>query len=272
MRFMLIASIVALFVGALAGCTKKVETASQTVYSPEEFLSREVSVGGNKSIRYRVFSPRNRDPELKVPVMLYLHGADDRGEDNERQLNDLAGSIGANGKNIQFVIVFPQCPKDRFWDKEIIRDAMTALEQTAKDFNGDDQRFYLAGFSLGGYGVWTTAAMHPGKFAAIIPMSGRVLPRAAERKYVDLEMLKLADAGNPYAAFAEKIGNAAIWIFHGANDNIVPVENSRRMFSAFTKNGNANVRYSELPNVGHSSIASAFSDPELYTWLANQRL
>ena len=96
----------------------------------------------------------------------------------------------------------------------MIHVAMAELDQTVKEFNGDESRLYLAGFSLGGYGVWTTAAMYPGKFAAIVPMSGRVLPRPAERKNVDPEILKLADEPDPYAAFANKIGKAPVWIFH----------------------------------------------------------
>jgi predicted peptidase len=114
--------------------------------------------------------------------------------------------------------------------------------------------------------------MYPDKFAAIVPMSGRVLPRPAERKNVDSEILKLADEPDPYAAFASKIGKTPVWIFHGANDPIVPVDNSRQMAKAFKEAGNENVRYTELENTGHVSLNSAFSNLELFEWLADQRI
>jgi pimeloyl-ACP methyl ester carboxylesterase len=203
--------------------------------------------------------------------MLYLHGSDERGDDNEGQLSGPGPILLAHPENFPFIIVFPQCPAGRFWDKEMIGRAMAALDQTVKEFDGDESRLYLAGFSLGGYGAWTTAAMYPAKFAAIVPMSGRVLPRPGERKNVAPEILELADAENPYAAFAGKLRNTPIWIFHGANDNIVPVDNSRQMAKAFKEVGNENARYTELENTGHVSLNAVFSNPELFEWLAQQQ-
>jgi len=210
-------------------------------------------------------------PGEKLPVMLYLHGSDERGADNQGQLSGPAPLIQANPQNFHFIIVFPQCPAGQFWNKDMIGVAIAELDQTIKEFNADESRLYLAGFSLGGYGVWTTAAMHPGKFAAIVPMSGRLLPRPGERANVDPEILKLVDEPNPYAAFAKKIGQTPVWIFHGSNDPIVPVDNSRQMAKAFKDAGNENARYTELENTGHVSLNAAFSEPQLFEWLAKQR-
>ena len=105
-----------------------------------------------------------------------------------------------------------------------------------------------------------------------MPMSGRVLPRPVERKNVDPEILKLADEPDPYAAFANKIGKTSVWIFHGANDPIVPIDNSRQMAKAFKDAENENARYTELENTGHVSLNAAFGNPELFEWLAKQTL
>ncbi len=241
------------------------------LFSQEIFLARQASFESEK-FRYRVFVPKDRKDGEKLPVMLYLHGSDERSDDNEGQLSGPAPTIFANPNNFRFVIVFPQCPAGRFWDKDMIERAMTALDQTVKEFNGDESRIYLAGFSLGGYGTWSTAAMYSDRFAAVVPMSGRILPRPGERKNIAAEILEFADAENPYAAFANKLRNTPIWIFHGVNDNIVPVENSIQMAKALKDAGNDYAKYTELENTGHVSLTAAFNNPELFKWLAKQRI
>ena len=250
-------------------CGLKPAAVATPSFSQDIFLSRQIDLN-SQQFRYRVFVPKDRKQGVKIPVMLYLHGSDERGVDNEGQLSGPAPAILGTPNDFRFIIVFPQCPAGRFWDKEIIERAMAELDQTVKEFDGDESRLYIAGFSLGGYGTWTTAAMYPDKFAAVVPMSGRVLTRPGERKNVAPEILQLADAERPYAAFAEKLRNTPIWIFHGANDNIVPVENSRQMAKALKEAGNENVRYTELENTGHVSLTAAFNNPELFKWLAEQ--
>ncbi|MGB7202966.1 MAG: prolyl oligopeptidase family serine peptidase [Pyrinomonadaceae bacterium] len=203
--------------------------------------------------------------------MLYLHGADDRGDDNQLQLRGLAEHIKTHPQDFQFVIVFPQCPVNRFWDKQIIWQAEDALQRAITEFDGDESRLYLAGFSLGGFGVWTRAVTHPMEFAAIVPMSGRVLPRPNERGQLGDYVLELADAPDPYAAYANRIGNVPIWIFHGAGDKVVPLEGSRQMVQAIKDAGNENVVYSELQGIGHYTVDAAFGNPELFSWLAKQK-
>jgi len=204
--------------------------------------------------------------------MIYLHGSDERGTDNESQLSAPAPLIQANPDYFKFIMVFPQCPAGRFWDKELITAAVAELDQSVQEFGGDDSRLYLAGFSLGGYGAWTAAAMYPAKFAAVVPMSGRLLPRLYERKNAAPEILKLSDSEKPYAAFAAVLKDTPIWIFHGSEDPIVSVSNSREIAKALREAGNTNVNYTELPHTGHVSLTAAFSNSELFTWLEKQRL
>ena len=255
----------------VSGCAKKVDPIATPSYPESDFLSREINISG-KTQRYRVFVPKTRTPGERLPIMLYLHGSDERGDNNEGQLSGPAPLILANSNNFRFIIVFPQCPIGRIWDKEMVEIAMAELAQTVSEFNADESQTYLAGFSLGGFGTWMAAATYPDKFAAIMPMSGRVFPRSGERSSVSQEIRSLADADQPYNAVAERLSKMPVWIFHGANDPIVPVENSRQMAKALKAVGNENARYTELENTGHVSLNAAFSDPELLKWLSAQHI
>lgn len=261
-----------LFLVFLPGsCARRTPNVDIPTFSENEYLVREVRTDSG-TYRYRLYVPPDRTPGEKLPVMLYLHGSDDRGDDNQLQLRGVAEHFRSHPNDFHFIIVFPQCPTDRFWDKELIPRAMAALDQTVKKLNGDESRLYVAGFSLGGYGTWAAAAMYPGKFAAIVPMSGRILARPGERKNAAPEIIGLAESSDPYAAFANRIGKTPVWVFHGANDNIVPVEGSRKMVQALKDAGNQNVQYNELEGIAHYSLDSAFSNPELFKWLSTQAL
>lgn len=263
--------IVVCLIAVSISCVQKQAAVSGPDFSDVDFISKDI-VFESKHFRYRVFVPKDKAPEERLPVMLYLHGSDERGDDNQGQLSGPAPSILANPNLFRFVIVFPQCPVGRFWDKEMIEVAMTELDQTVKEFDSDESQLYLAGFSLGGYGTWSAAAMYPDKFAAVVPMSGRIIPRPGERRNVAPEIIELADAPDPFAAFANRLKNTSVWIFHGANDNIVPVDSSRLMAKALKNAGNMTSMYTELENTGHVSLTAAFREPELFKWLAKQRI
>lgn len=252
----------------LLGC-KKENPVIQQHYSPEEFLVRETRIG-DSTFKYRVYVPANRKNNEILPIMLYLHGAGNRGNDNESQLNGLAEEIRASREKFSFIVVVPQCEADGFWDAKTLDKTNKALDETVSALNGDPKRIYLAGFSLGGYAVWSMAAMFPNKFTAIVPMSGRALPRSSETKNVSPEIAKLAGDTDPYRAFAEKIGMVSVWIFHGSNDKVVPVDSSRRMDTALRNTGNFNVKYTEVEGAGHEPLG--FRTPELFQWLGEQKL
>jgi len=242
-------------------------------YSEAEFPARMVTVGGLE-YGYRVYVPKDRAEGEKLPVMLYLHGSNRRGNDNQSQLADLYENIKGFPQNWRFIVVIPQCREDLFWAGPMIDQALAALDQSVKEFGGDENRLYLAGYSMGGFGSWQAAITYPDKFAAIIPVAGGVEPLGgvtdSEKALLSKEVVSAATSPNVYEAYANALRDKAIWIVHGEKDESVPVEQSRKMAAALKAVGNTKVVYNELAGVGHGSVVPAFSDPKLFEWLRSQ--
>jgi predicted peptidase len=243
---------------------------------PDSFLARSVFVDGTE-YRYRVLVPKNRDPNKKLAVMLFLHGSGARGDDNMAQVDGFRWAIESVKDKIDFIAVLPQCRPDTFWAAQNIADyALAALDQSVKEFNGDTNRLYLVGFSLGGYGTWQIAAAHPGKFAALVPVAGGVVgtypinPR--DRDAIIPSVGDMLDAPDPYRELAKAIGQTPVWVFHGDKDDAVSVEFSRTIVKALQDNGSKNVRYTEYAGDGHQIFGKAIAEPGLLEWLAEQRL
>lgn len=228
------------------------------------FLNRKISVQGTE-YRYVVYVPDGWDKHQKWPVVLFLHGSGERGEDGLIQSEvGLGGAIRRHIERYPAVVVMPQC-KDKVWwaDPAMQAQVLASLDAAMKEFNGDPSRVYLTGLSMGGYGTWTIAAGHPGKFAALVPVCGGIrepgAPAAQE------------GAADPYAETAKKIGATPVWIFHGNADQSVPVDESRKMAAALKANS-GNVKYTEYDGVGHNSWDRAYSEADLPTWLFAQKL
>jgi len=245
-----------------------------TVYSEQGFPTRSVSVNG-ESYGYRVYVPANLPPDQKVPVMLYLHGSNRRGNDNQSQLADLYENIRGFPQNWQFIVVVPQCRDETFWAGPMMAQALAALDQTVEEFGGDGSRLYLAGYSMGGFGVWQTAITHPDKFAALISVAGGVEPLGQitneDRAILSPQIIAAASSPDIYRAYAEALSKTPVWLVHGIDDKSVPVDASRKLVEALKVVGNPNVNYLELAGVGHGSVVPAFSDPNLFAWLSKQK-
>jgi len=230
----------------------------------EAFQDRSVTIGANQ-YRFRVFVPKGWSKKKKSPVLLFLHGAGERGDDNLAQTRvGIGPPILAHRESLPFIVVLPQCPKNRWWtEPEMQAQALRALDQTVKEFNGDKKRTYLTGLSMGGYGSWIIAANNPARFAAIAVVCGGVRPPA--RVNAPEANAALAASPDPYGAVAAKVGKTPVWVFHGGADPVVPVSESRKMVEAI-KTAGGDVRYNEYEGVGHNSWDKAYSEPELFSW------
>jgi predicted peptidase len=230
------------------------------------FLDRTVTLVNTK-YKYQVFVPDNWTPNKKWPVILFLHGVGERGDDGLAQTDlGMGSAIRMNRSRFPAIVVMPQCRKNVWWIDSPMDDvAMAALAQAEKEFQGDPRRIYLTGLSMGGYGTWHLAAKFPGKFAALVPVCGGILRPELARVHSPQDK-------KPYTDAAKKIvGNTPVWIFHGAMDDTVPVTESRRMAEAMKALG-AEVRYTEYPGVGHDSWDKAYAEPELVTWMLSKKL
>ncbi|MFL5549048.1 MAG: alpha/beta hydrolase-fold protein, partial [Gemmatimonadaceae bacterium] len=144
---------------------------AQTPSSPETgFLNRSVSFGG-QSYKYQIFVPASYTRSQRLPVILFLHGAGERGSDGFMQTQvGLASAIRQNAARVPAIAVFPQATADSSWTGTLAQVAMMALDQTTREYQTDPTRVYLTGLSMGGNGTWYVAYRNPKRFAAIAPI------------------------------------------------------------------------------------------------------
>lgn len=231
------------------------------------FLNRSVTVQGT-TYKYVVYLPPDYTKSKRWPVVLFLHGAGERGDDGLAQSQvGIGGAVRFHADRFPAVIVMPQCRKEVWWtDPAMEAQALAALDASIKEFKGDKSRVYLTGLSMGGYGTFALGAKHAARFAAMAPICGgavrpnrRGVPQAP------------APTGDPYAETAKGIGTKPIWIFHGAADPTVPVTESQKMRDAIKAAG-GDPKYSEYPGVGHNSWDKAYNEVEFPKWLFSHKL
>jgi len=199
-------------------------------------------------------------------VILFLHGAGERGSDNLRQTRvGLGPVVVRNSRGFPAIVVMPQCRRGAWWnDSTMEKVVMGSLEQTVEEYGGDRKRIYLTGLSMGGYGTFYFGAKYPEEFAALVPICGGVVP-PRELRRSDPDQLR-----SRYLDVARAVKGIPIWMFHGADDYRVPVSESRQMERALNEVG-AEVRYTEYEGVGHNSWDRAYGEAELFPWMLKQR-
>ncbi len=198
------------------------------------------------SFNYLCYTPKDYDKAKKYPLVLFLHGAGERGNDVS-----LVGRHGFlkqvnQGKDFPFVIVGPQCPNDEYWGNHL-ESLMDFLDEMIKEYNIDEKRIYLTGLSMGGTGTWHLLMAHPEKFAAAAPICGTGI-----------------------YWYGVKIANKPIWIFHGDTDDIVPISESYAMVESISRYAEA-PKLTVLKGVGHNAWDYAYTD-ELVEWFLKHSL
>ena len=227
-----------------------------------QFAVRSVTIGG-AIYGYRVYIPPNRNRKEQLPIVLFLHGAGERGSDNVAQTKVGIGPALASGA-YPAIVVMPQCPEGRLWTDQAVREfTMVALESAIQEFNGDSERIYLTGISMGGYGAWSFAYHYPKKFAALAPIAGGV--KRLETNYKNLVLDAVSDAEDIYGDITKKIGTMPVWAFEGRLDTTVPWADQHQMVEALRVSGN-NARETIYEDLDHHIWDRAYVDPELARW------
>jgi predicted peptidase len=230
--------------------------------SETQFLNRAVTSNG-VAYRYVVSVPADWNADRTWPVVLSLHGSEERGEDGIVQSEvGLAAAVRKHPERFPAIVVMPQCRRGVDWKSSAMEaQILAALDASMKEFHGDPRRVYLTGFSMGGYGTWSIAAKYPNRFAAIAVVCGGIqwpTPRRITKE-------------EPYAAIARKVTGIPIWVFHGNADRNVFVTESREMVKLL-RELHADVRYTEYAGVGHESWDRAYGEPEFPIWLFSKQL
>lgn len=228
---------------------------------PGNLFDKLVFTNEKGSLPYRLLKPVNPNAFDRFPLIIFLHGAGERGNDNEAQIKhiqDLVLDPKYRGKYPCYVLA-PQCPKNEWWasikkDKTFAEDPSKAMaltieliEKIIREFPIDESRIYITGVSMGGYGTWELISRFPHKFAAAVPVCG---------------------GGD--SKVAESIKHIPIWAFHGSLDQVVLPNESRRMIQAIQRAG-GRPGYTEYPDVQHASWVQTYQEPHLLPWLFKQR-
>ncbi len=234
------------------------------MFAKETFSSSE-----GTHLPYRILFPENYSKGKKYPLILVLHGAGERGDDNEKQL--IHGSKlfldSAVRKSYPAIVVFPQCPRESYWSSVTIdrnsgplrlsfdynnpitpplSDAISLVQRLMEDEAVDTERVYITGLSMGGMGTFEAVHRFPGLFAAALPICGGG------------DTLHYKKVRTPF------------WVFHGADDSTVDVRYSRTMVKKLGEL-KMKVKYTEYPGVNHNSWDNAFAEKDFLKWMFRQK-
>jgi predicted peptidase len=232
-----------------------------------QFEKNSFMVAEGKVLPYQILYPKDYKPGKKYPLLVVLHGAGERGDDNEAQMkygkNVFLDSL--NRINYEAIVIFPQCPKESYWSSVKINRSIVptsfifdysapinwplqAVVDLVKSIKHDKNRTYIMGLSMGGMGTMEAISRNPKMFAAASPICG-----GADLTYV--------------AQYAKRV---PLWVHHGDVDIVVPVRHSRELVKAVQDQG-IEVKYSEYPGVNHNSWDNAFKQPDLLSWIFSHR-
>lgn len=230
------------------------------IFDPKSFTASD-----GTTLPYRIYVPYDYDPSKKYPVLTILHGAGERGDDNEKQLKNGVSHLFSQGNAdiLNAIVIAPQCPKGNQWvdtpwsngsystksvaESNELKAVMELLDSVEDSFSTDTDRYYVAGLSMGGFGTWDLLMRHPERFAAGLAMCGGADP-----------------------SMARKLKDMPIYTVHGDADPTVPVSGTREMVEALKNAGSTVIVYEELQNYKHNIWDYTCSKPEIQKWLFEQ--
>lgn len=207
------------------------------------------------TVKYRWSAPAKIEPGKTYPLVLFLHGAGERGDDNKAQLKHGVPAIIRNAEKLgtPVFLLAPQCPANGWWStrgkdgENALLDAVLALvDEKLKQHPIDPKRFHVTGISMGGYGTWEMLSRVPDRIASAVPICG---------------------GGNP--KLAGKFKDVPVWAFHGEADEVVPAERTREMIAAMEQAG-GKPKTTYYPEVGHNSWTRTYNNPEVIRWMLEQ--
>jgi predicted peptidase len=232
----------------LTACTHlKNSTAMTTGQTAQKFqIERRQILAAD----YLLFLPEGYDAAStkRWPLILFLHGAGERGSDIWMVAKHGPPKIDITETNFPFIVVSPQCPAGQGWSDDVL---LALLDDVENKYLVDTHRVYLTGLSMGGFGAWSIGISHPERFAALAPICGGG----------NFITVYLADVDN-HAALA----SLPIWAFHGGKDPVVPTEESERMVNYLKKLGVREVKLTIYPEAQHDSWTETYANPELFKW------
>jgi predicted peptidase len=254
---------------ALASASALAQTGQPRVETG--FLDRTTQIDG-RSFRYQVYIPREYTADRAWPVLLHLHGGGPQGTDGLKHTMRISEQILIDRSRFSVIVVSPQAQPERRWlDPDMQEMAIAELDQTMREFSVDPDRVYLSGFSMGAIGAYGVAYRWPERFAAVVAIAGRVEQTSSGANEDARRANPFVTAVDPFAALAGRIKHLPIWIFQGAEDEGIPVEQPRRLVKALKAAGSS-VRYTEYPETNHDESAQkALSEPATMKWLLAQR-
>ncbi len=193
---------------------------------------------------YLIYLPKDYDKQENWPLLLFLHGSGERGDDLELVKVHGPPKLIGGGKDFPFIVVSPQCLKEQRWQAETLT---ALLDEIVENYKVDEDRIYVTGLSMGGFGTWALAAHTPHRFAAIVPI-----------------------CGTGEISWAKQLTHLPAWVFHGAKDSPVSLKRAEEMVEALKANG-GNVKLTVYPDAGHDAWTETYANPKVYEWLLEQK-
>jgi predicted peptidase len=201
-------------------------------------------VAQHLTARYQLYLPPGyRADSRRWPLVLFLHGAGERGNDLSVVTHTGLPKLAAT-RPFPFVLVAPQVPDGEIWSSSVLA---ALIDRLITELAIDTNRIYLTGLSMGGYGAWDLATTYPERFAAVVSISG---------------------GGNPVPAC--RLRNVPVWLVHGRKDDVIPVQSSQLLAQRLEACG-GRVRLTVYPDAGHDAWSRTFADPGFLKWLLAQR-